>query len=147
MGETVPKYWSQPAFRWIPPLWRAEEMAETIVSVTPATDVFELAEELDIPIRFCELDAKRGGLQACLVPNFDHPFEILCDTWSEPAQDDPIPQRIAHELGHTFFYDWTKCPPMHVTRPSIEEEEFCDRFAERLITNLGKLIVCDLRPQ
>lgn len=141
MTEATPKYWTKPAFRWIPPLWRAENMAEVIASVTPAKDVFELATELDIPIRLCELAAKRDGLQACLVPDFDHPFEIFCDTWSEPGQDDPIPKRIAHELGHTFFYDWTKCPPTHVTKPSTEEEEFCNRFATELVARLGEVVV------
>lgn len=47
---------------------------------------------------------------------------------------------IAHELGHTFFYDYDYDPPRRLERlpyPDISEERLCNRFAADLLMPAG----------
>jgi hypothetical protein len=46
---------------------------------------------------------------------------------------------IAHELGHTLFYDWTQIPFRQLLPPSAAEEAFCYAFAEAPVTWLYAL--------
>jgi hypothetical protein len=41
--------------------------------------------------------------------------------------------RIAHEIGHSFFYDRAKRPPTRLLPESKAEEKFCDEFANALL--------------
>src|SRR5438552_8193521 len=40
---------------------------------------------------------------------------------------------IAHEIGHSFFYDRSARPPKKLTNDSVREERFCDKFASALL--------------
>ncbi len=41
--------------------------------------------------------------------------------------------RVAHEIGHSFFYDRHTRPPNRLLPFSKREEEFCDEFASALL--------------
>lgn len=81
----------------------------------------------------------RSSHDALLVPKDNGSFVILVD----PNRDDrPIRWdterqrlrfRVAHEIGHSFFFDRTKFPAERVLAPSREEEIFCDNFASELL--------------
>jgi hypothetical protein len=90
-----------------------------------------LAEALDIPVRFERLGAADGGIEALLMPDREHRFVITCDPWVPLSNGKRIAFRVAHELAHTLFYDWTLLPPRMVRRaistPALEA--FCDQFA------------------
>ncbi|HEX2070742.1 MAG TPA: ImmA/IrrE family metallo-endopeptidase [Thermoleophilaceae bacterium] len=78
-----------------------------------------------------------GRHTAMLLPEPDG-FRAVVDstTWHRAQHDDVGRRRLrfvlAHELGHTLFYE-AGSPPRR-TRPSDEREEsFCDRFAMLLL--------------
>ena len=77
---------------------------------------------------------------ALLVPRLDGSFKILVDPLpkSELSTSKDIARhrnrfRIAHEIGHSFFYDRNKNPPRRLTQSSVGEEAFCDEFASALL--------------
>jgi Zn-dependent peptidase ImmA (M78 family) len=72
------------------------------------------------------------------VPDFGSPFEIFCDTWVRDGDESRIAFRIAHELGHTLFYDWGQSPPKQLIPTSSAEEQFCDQFAESFLALLSE---------
>jgi len=91
------------------------------------------------------LDAKSGGNEALLIPSAEGGFEILVDPWSAaslPEQSEVARHyvsrrrlrfRIAHEIGHSFFYDRRIRPAKRLLRHSAAEEAFCDVFASALL--------------
>ncbi|HSO96898.1 MAG TPA: hypothetical protein VLV81_12760 [Acidimicrobiia bacterium] len=113
----------------------AHRLAESVRRESPgrACDPVALAAQLDIRVSFKALSAERGGLEAALVPDVDGPFEIICDPWVDPHNEQGLSFRIAHELAHTLFYDWSLTPPRRLVTDSVKEEEFCDDFACRLL--------------
>lgn len=94
--------------------------------------------------REATLDAKRGGHEALLVPRIDGGFEIFVDP-SPPAMfsrraasvDRTVRRRtrfrIAHEIGHSFFYDRRFRPARRLVPWDEREEAFCDLFASALL--------------
>jgi hypothetical protein len=122
------------------------------------------ARRLGICVRQATLNAKGGGTQAFLIPAFKEkgsPFDIVVDPNLSPKELvalkrlDPriqkefralvIKFRIAHELGHSFFYSWeprrrNQRPRMYFAQgrsyPTVTPdprhdrlEAFCDAFA------------------
>lgn len=94
-------------------------------------------------VRFCDLEADVGGLQAAMAPTGDG-FLFLADRRLTPCQrselgdqsearwaSEIVDTRLAHELGHVFFYDQST-PGRRLTELSDEEELFCDAFADAL---------------
>lgn len=96
------------------------------------------------------LGATHGGLQAAIVPSRRSEFRIAVD--SEPAPTEvwehsfrPAEDlrhalersRLAHELGHTFFYRVPnracETSPVRLAPPKGKEEAFCDQFAASLL--------------
>lgn len=83
--------------------------------------------------------------QALLVPKEDGNFEIIVDpsiqSVGDNGSDVVIPNlelhrlrfRIAHEIGHSFFYDRKVRPPKRIIDSSKQEELFCDYFASVLL--------------
>jgi len=83
--------------------------------------------------------------QALLVPTADGSFEIIVDPSIRREEgnktDAIIPDielhrlrfRIAHEIGHSFFYNRKVRPPKRLLDGSKEEELFCDHFASALL--------------
>jgi hypothetical protein len=84
------------------------------------------------------LQAASGGTQALLVPLSPGGFAIMIDPDATPGpqqQADAVVLhdiRVAHELGHTFFYS-PGSPPSRRRPPDIAEERFCDEFAAVLL--------------
>jgi hypothetical protein len=128
-----PDYWPRTGRRAVPAPSRADAEVARLVSDAGHQDPRRFAAALGIAIRFCQLEAEEGGLEAALVPDLDRPFEILCDAWTPADDGSVVDLRIAHELGHTLFYDWDSQPPVHLTRDYHAEEAFCDRFALAMI--------------
>lgn len=83
--------------------------------------------------------------QALLVPRIDGGFDILVDpsvahiggveTGASVSEIEfhRFRYRIAHEIGHSFFFDRKSRPPIRLIESSKAEEEFCDRFASALL--------------
>lgn len=95
--------------------------------------------------RSVPLDTTAGGHEALLVPRVEGGFEILVDPLPAASLsfDDGRKQerlwrrrlrfRIAHEIGHSFFYD-RRCRPARRLLPHSDAEEvFCDQFASALL--------------
>lgn len=93
-----------------------------------------------------DLAAGADGCQALLIPIQGGRFRVVVDAtprggWSEAHRslqrevaDHRMRFRIAHELGHTFFY--RRAPDSAPTRNfacSPAEERFCDEFARSLL--------------
>lgn len=105
-----------------------------------ACDLHEVCRQGGFLPRRVDRDFSKTNHDALLIPRPDGQFSIVVD---------PIPKtetslsvdiirhrnrfRIAHEIGHSFFYDRSTSPPRRLTRPSAEEEEFCDEFASALL--------------
>lgn len=108
-------------------------------------DVEEVVRTFGWRIRVAELSTGGRGLEALLIPLPDGAFEVVID-----AKPDALPGdegfsagsalvrrlRIAHELGHSLFYSHGK-PARRLTRPTKDEEEFCDEFARTLVGSSG----------
>lgn len=86
---------------------------------------------------------------ALLVPRKDGSFDVLVDTVSRNRVDEIASAssertytatdthrfrfRVAHEIGHSFFYDRRSRPPIRLLSFSRDEERFCDEFASALL--------------
>jgi hypothetical protein len=44
---------------------------------------------------------------------------------------------VAHEVAHTFFYDRTTFEPKRAIPVSLDEERFCDAFADAFMAGAG----------
>lgn len=128
-------FWPRPALQQVPTTEVAHRLAASVRQEAPghAHDPIALAAELDIRVSFKTLNAEGGGLEAALVPDVHGPFEIVCDPWIDAGNDHRLSFRIAHELAHTLFYDWSLTPPQRLVADSVEEEQFCDDFARYLL--------------
>lgn len=95
--------------------------------------------------RIVVLDTRLGGHEALLVPKVDGGFEILVDptpSVGQAVREEGARQRlsrrrlrfrIAHEVGHSFFYDRQSRPARRLLTHSDAEEVFCDAFANALL--------------
>jgi hypothetical protein len=105
---------------------------------------FAAAARADVLER--DLAVTERGPEALLIPLEGDRFRIAVDPtprsgWQCRPSGERAPVarhrfrfRVAHELGHTFFY--SRCGdrrPSRVSRGSSEEEMFCDRFARALL--------------
>jgi hypothetical protein len=84
----------------------------------------------------------RRALEALLVPRAGG-FDVMVN--SDPPKDsaspitDPVIARrrarfrLAHEIGHSFFYDRRPAVPVRCAPGSDAEERFCDLFASVLL--------------
>ena len=96
-------------------------------------------------LRLGRLNARSGGIEAALAPRPDNHFALLVDTeppdgWASvtPRLREDLTRhrlrfRVAHEIGHSFFYDRSEHRPRRVVFDSPEQERWCDRFASALL--------------
>ena len=143
----------------------AEDLSEIPVIVEEIQHLFghfdtmsptEIIRQLGFSFRLERLSARTGGLEALLLP---HPkcvedgiqFVVLVDRDVSARDKDYIANhggdlkqaqlalidaRIAHEIGHTFFYSWRESQkkiPTRGKRPDSTEEVWCDEFAIQLL--------------
>lgn len=136
----------------------AEEVRKAVFGAASATqvacDLHEVCRHGGFLPRRVDRAFSDTSHDALLIPRADGQFSIVVD---------PIPKaetslsvdiirhrnrfRIAHEIGHSFFYDRSFSPPRRLTRPSAEEEEFCDEFASALLVprHVAKVQTADPR--
>jgi hypothetical protein len=114
-------------------------------SAMAALDLSAVAKAGGFRPRRGDLGAGEGGREALLLPAARDRFDIVVDPtprggWA--ASEDPCGRtatyrvrfRVAHEIGHSFFYERSAGLPRRVSRPgSAAEESFCDRFAQDLL--------------
>lgn len=92
------------------------------------------------------LQAADGGLEAVMAPK-DGGFVFVVDpeptpdqkrAWGHLPTDEVrahvVNSRLAHELGHVFFYG---LDGRRLLRASRQEEAFCDAFADMLFPAPG----------
>ncbi|MEX2226561.1 MAG: ImmA/IrrE family metallo-endopeptidase [Dehalococcoidia bacterium] len=111
-------------------------------------DFQQVCERAGFRISYVPLEAGTGGHEALLVPRLDGSFDILVDDDPPPpdsllaecegdTDEQRAQYRIAHEIGHSFFYDRSSAPPRRLIPPSPQEERFCDLFASALLVPPG----------
>ena len=98
--------------------------------------------------RWCDFsDDPHSSHSALLVPRTDGFFDVIVDPTppihassptrtpyaSMPTQAHRFRFRVAHEIGHSFFYDRVSRPPRRLLPFSPAEEAFCDEFASALL--------------
>lgn len=113
--------------------WRAE----LAVDDRHPIDVWRIAQMEGWRVEHRRLRAADGGLRACLIPSGRNQFSIFVDPSPMPTEQAESPlavvaYRIAHELGHTLFYD-RGAPPRRLVPYQVAEESFCDDFAACLL--------------
>lgn len=100
-------------------------------------DVWRTAKAAGWRVEHRRLRAAEGGLRACLIPSRRNQFSIFVDPSPMPTEQSEssgavTAYRLAHELGHTLFYD-RGAPPRRMVAYQQSEEGFCDDFAACLL--------------
>jgi hypothetical protein len=142
-----------PAHRYsfVPELSEARRLASAVregfsVGGESVAEVELWLSKLGWGVRHARLGASKGGLQAILGPcstGFlftvdDEPTPAerqcweACDSDGEAVAAGLRRWRLAHEIGHVFFYDQER-PPRRLLPQSRAEENFCDVFAAHLL--------------
>jgi IrrE N-terminal-like domain len=115
-----------------------------------------LLEASRCDLQLGRLSAHRGGIEAALAPRSGDRFALLVDTepcegWASvfPALREELARhrlrfRVAHEVGHSFFYDRSGPRPRRLAPNSAAQERWCDRFASALL--LPPLVVSRASP-
>jgi len=107
-------------------------------------DIEAMVLELGWQVQKRHLDADWGGVQALMAPAASG-FLFVVDPRPSPScpsrslnvdaevlERALFCRRLAHELGHVFFYD-TGRPARRLLRHSEAEEKYCDAFAAALL--------------
>ena len=154
--------WPSPGWRTAPSLDAAAEIGWNIrVRVLGEhahcrqTNVAALAAAAGAEIRETDLASVAGGSEALLIPLPRNGFCIAVDPTPRGGWDNRdsssrrdvcrqrIRFRVAHELGHTLFYQRTPGElPWRNHCTSELEEAFCDRFARGLLIPDGAVRRC-----
>lgn len=124
-----------------------EYAASWAAELGPLTYCGGLTTALDgvgrISIRLQHLAASEGRQDALLCPRDGGGFVIVVDPDLSPKDRQAgrdllaaLDWRIAHELGHTYFYD-RGAPPQRWSSWSRDEEDAADFFAAALLRELG----------
>jgi hypothetical protein len=142
--------WPNITLTTVPPLTAAELLAAAVRdSVSTSSEACQdLSTVLALgrfELRICALSARGGGIEAALAPRSDDRFALLVDTEPRNGWESVNPRvreelsrhrlrfRVAHEIGHSFFYDRSGQRPRRVVFDSSEQERWCDRFASSLL--------------
>lgn len=110
-------------------------------------DLRVLCQRVGVQVQVTELSAAQGGEEGLLVPLPSNRFGISVDPTPRGGGITAIPSsvrqdllrhrarfRVAHELGHTFFYKrGANTTPRRSLFDSPEQEAFCDRFSRNLL--------------
>lgn len=151
--------WPDITLASVPPIKRAGDISlevrrfvfgESKSSNVPC-NIENVCREGGFQIKRMNLIDSSQNSQALLVPKIDGTFDILVDPsvkqMGGTAKGVNLNNielhrfrfRIAHEIGHSFFYNRHDRPPQRLIPVTDEEERFCDYFASTLL--LPKSIV------
>jgi hypothetical protein len=75
--------------------------------------------------------ADARDVRSLLIPRLQGGFSILVNS-SRELTGNETDWLIAHEYAHSLFYR-PGDPPARIIRPSVDEEGFCDRVADRIV--------------
>jgi hypothetical protein len=110
-----------------------------------ATDLASICRTGRFRVHERRLDAAGGGPEAMLSPERRDRFDVWVDPtprggWTHIPQAlrptlrrQRVRFRVAHEIGHSFFFRRTDGEPCRVLRDSPEQEAFADDFARMLL--------------
>jgi hypothetical protein len=134
-------WWTGATFAQVPEPGQAGAVAEQVVGFWHnygVEDARGMFDALGWTVRLSPLGASGGGLQALLLPR-PGGFTAVIDPNPTPQQAAAQHGagvvrrwRLAHEYAHTFFYARRQVPRRPATA-SVEEEQFCDAFANALL--------------
>lgn len=111
----------------------AAEVRAWCDSGTAAVRPQEILEQRGWRLRRSPLRSGSRGADAFLIPNPRSQFTVVVDSETVgPASSARAAFLIAHEIGHSFFYD-EETPPRRRVRAHDDEEIFCDQFALALL--------------
>ncbi len=111
----------------------------------PLLDLSAVCKAAGASVREKALSGEAGGQEALLTPLPNDRFAITVDAtprggWRDEDSDlrehvrrHRVRFRIAHELGHTFFYWRRGNRPQRYLLDTPMQEHFCDTFAEALL--------------
>ena len=143
--------WERRPFQFVPPRSEAAARAREVRTGllperwdAPFSTLNTACEAAGVAVLSADLGAATGGLQGLLIPLPGDRFRAVvdpvpCGGFSGPAATRQIVRRhrvrfrIAHELGHTFFFWRQGGRPRRCLRDSFDQERFCDRFAAELL--------------
>ena len=154
--------WPDTEFASVPDRTAAERLALTVraqclgdgASEDGWCDLRALCSAARASVRQRRLTKQGDGTDALLIPRANGSFTILVDPVPE-ASTKPFWTtvrhrnrfRVAHELGHTFFYRRRPLEqPSRRLPPSQDEESFCDSFAAALLVPPARLISYEATP-
>ena len=140
--------WPTRIFASVPSRAIAVELAEEVrravfkkgTAMRDACDLHEVCREGGFLPRRADKAFSAAKHDALLIPRPDGGFSIVVDPI--PKDEDRLSVdinrhrnrfRIAHEIGHSFFYDRSFSPPCRLVPVSVKEEIFCDEFASALL--------------
>lgn len=145
--------WPRHTLLRVPPLGVASELAARVrmalgLDDTRCVGIRALLREGGFVLREMDLRVGRGGHQALLQP-LDTGFRICIDTSLSLVASTRVTRRhrarfrIAHEIGHSFFYDRSAARPRRLFPVgSAAEEDFCTEFARALLVPPGAVARC-----
>jgi hypothetical protein len=147
-------HWPSLALDELPPLAKAADLAAKVrelvlgrdAAAVPLRSLRRLCRAGRFEVFEAKLSASRGMQEALLVPLADDRFAISvdptpCGGWDSVASGlrsdlrrHRMRFRIAHEIGHSFFYARAAGEvPTRLVRGSHGQEDFCDEFARALL--------------
>lgn len=83
------------------------------------------------------IGAATSAVESLLIPLNRGGFNVVVNTHHAPSSERTI-WLLAHEIGHSFFYV-PGSPPRRIVPVTVEEEDFCDAFATRLLGSAGMI--------
>lgn len=160
----LPNNWPALALAEVPRLTTADSLAAAVRegASTPTRGRQDLTELLTLgrfDLRLGALSARGGGIEAALAPRGDDRFALLVDTeppdgWASvpPGLHQQLARhrlrfRVAHEIGHSFFYDRSGECPQRLVFDSPDQERWCDRFASALLVPPPVVAATQATPQ
>ncbi len=140
--------WPLRQLGFVPSAGQAEELAREIRASVFGSDFADrgwcdlrvVCSLGGFSVRRHPFSAEGRSFDGMLVPELNGSFTVLVDpdtpsgsrgSWKLHRRRNRF--RIAHEIGHSFFFDRSTRPATRTTPLTAAEERFCDRFAAALL--------------
>lgn len=130
---------SAPPVSWrflrVPDDAQVEDLAAELRSALAGSDVFSAPDSLvrafGWQYRARPIGAAGSAVQSLLVPLRKGGFSVVVNSHHHCSNSETL-WLVAHEIGHSFFYQ-TGEPPARIVPCTQAEERFCDAFADALL--------------